>query len=209
MEKYLPLFFSSTVGQNHNSLNEQVFVKSNRCEKRLKNCETMLPGFVGVLDFIDNSRDQLERRSRPGFPSKLSDSSVPRVSNLCDAPHVEIDEPQDDFLIDLDFVNLLDPDSGPQIEPSLSPSSFIPIVIFNYVSSLPALMNVSRLYFVTEGPGYTCLFSDHHVCTCINLKHKEAVRFEAKNKSSNSLLEGSSLVEVLITFALSVLLSFF
>ena len=177
VKRYLPPFAKPAVGHTiHNSLDEQVFVNSNRCEKRLEAFGTMLPELVGVLEFIDGSQKQFERKSRPGFSSRLSNSSVPRVSKICDAPHTDHDIPQNDSFIDLDFI---ENESDPQDEPYSSQSLFKPEIIIHNISSLPALSNVSRLHFVTEGPNYSCLLSNSRACSCICLKHKDIIRFES------------------------------
>ena len=177
VKRYLPPFAKPAVGHTiHNSLDEQVFVNSNRCEKRLETFGTMLPELVGVLEFIDGSQKQFERKSRPGFSSRLSNSSVPRVSKICDAPHTDHDIPQNDSFIDLDFI---ENESDPQDELYSSQSLFKPEIIIHNISSLPALSNVSRLHFVTEGPNYSCLLSNSRACSCICLKHKDIIRFES------------------------------
>ena len=177
VEKYLPPFAKPAVGLTiHNSLDEQVFVNSNRMEKCLKTFETMLPELVGVLEFIDGSQKQFERKSRPGFSSRLSNSSVPRVSKICDTPHTDYYIPQNDSFIDLDFV---ENESKPQDESNSTENLFKPEIIIHNISSLPALSNVSRLHFVTEGPNYFCLLSNSRACNCICLKHKDISRFES------------------------------
>ena len=199
IEKYLPSFFKSTVDsetiRNQISLNEQVLVKSNRCEKRPKASGTMLSELVGVLEFIsDTPRDQSERKSRPGF-RLISNSSVPRVPDLCDAPPADIDEPHNDPIMDLDFTNepcndpLMDLDfvqmeTDSEIDPF--ENQFHPEVNIKHVSNLPSLSNVIKLHFVNEGPDFVCLFSDDlHVCNCTPLKHKDIVRFRSFNKRND------------------------
>ena len=167
----------------HKSIDEPIFVRSNRCADLCKHMDTMLPGLVGVLERVStNNSKQDDPRSWPDRSSNPRISN-PRVSNVCSARPSELELNVDDPL-SLNYVEIEQSDPSDPISHSLSDSSISPNLNVNVVNYLPEVPGLSKILFVSEGPEFSCLFSNGYSCSCTPLKLTKNIKFGSFNSKT-------------------------